>query len=149
MKTKTCSKCKEEKPRSKFNRRGKAGRNRGILRSQCKECEKGYGSQTPESVLARVYKSRQRNREWMWNYLLNHPCIDCGETDPIVLEPDHLDSALKTDTVARMVHNTYSIARIEKELKKCEIVCANCHRRRTAKQQGWFEGTPSGATGKN
>lgn len=140
MDTKVCSKCKKEKPRSEFNTRGKAQWNKGKLRSQCKVCEKSYQSQTPEKVLARVYATRKRNKEFLWKYLLEHPCIDCGETDPIVLEPDHLDPTQKTDGVSRLVHNTRSLAAIEAELDKCEIVCANCHRRRTALQQGWFSG---------
>lgn len=48
--------------------------------------------------------------------------------------------ALKIAGVSRLVHNSRSLAVIEAELEKCEIVCANCHRRRTATQQEWFVG---------
>ena len=32
----------------------------------------------------------------------------------------------------------YDGASLKQEIAKCEVVCANCHRRRTAKQFGWY-----------
>jgi hypothetical protein len=89
-----------------------------------------------DSILARSAKINQRNRELYLNYLLIHPCVDCGESDPVVLEADHVRD--KSYDVSRMIQG-WSWNRILQELKKCEIVCANCHRRRTAKSQGWFK----------
>jgi hypothetical protein len=68
-------------------------------------------------------------------YLKVHPCIDCRITDPVVLEFDHVEE--KDNEIMRMVHACYSWSRIETELKKCEVRCANCHRRRTYKQFGY------------
>ena len=66
-------------------------------------------------------------------YFKAHPCCDCGETDPVVLEFDHLrDKAF--EITAKLV--TYRWQRILDEIDKCEVVCANCHRRRTAKRRG-------------
>lgn len=62
--------------------------------------------------------------------------MDCGEADPIVLEFDHVRGE-KADNISRMVHGTRSIAAIQAEIDKCEVVCANCHRRRTAETQEW------------
>lgn len=56
-------------------------------------------------------------------------CIDCGETNHIVLDFDHLKD--KKYNVSRMIHDGFSWAAIKKEIAKCEVVCANCHRIRT------------------
>ena len=75
----------------------------------------------------------KENRERLWAFLLEHPCADCGELDPIVLEADHIGGD-KDNHVSTLVTRGCSWARIERELAKCEIVCANCHRRRTSKR---------------
>ena len=56
-------------------------------------------------------------------------CQDCGVTNPIVLDFDHLKD--KKYNVSRMIHDGFSWAAIKKEIAKCEVVCANCHRIRT------------------
>ena len=54
-------------------------------------------------------------------------CVDCGETNPLVLDFDHVRGN-KTMCISNMVRNCYSIESIKKEIKKCEIRCSNCHR---------------------
>jgi hypothetical protein len=56
-------------------------------------------------------------------------CTDCGENNPIVLDFDHLKD--KKYNISQMIHNGFSWKAISKEIKKCEVVCANCHRIRT------------------
>ncbi|SFR36592.1 hypothetical protein SAMN04488591_0692 [Microbacterium azadirachtae] len=80
-------------------------------------------------------KHRARNFELMIQYLLAHPCVDCGINDPVVLEFDHLPEFAKRFEIARAITaSTRSWATIAAEMAKCEVVCANCHRRRTAKR---------------
>lgn len=79
----------------------------------------------------------QRNREYTLNYLSTHPCVDCGETDSIVLQFDHTDPSLKTDRVANMVFNS-SLATLQSEIDKCEVRCANCHSRKTARDRKYY-----------
>ena len=74
--------------------------------------------------------ARIRNRKHTNAYLKEHPCIDCSEKDIIVLEFDHVRET-KLDSICRMVNNGFSIKRIDKEIAKCKIRCANCHRRKT------------------
>ena len=64
-------------------------------------------------------------------------CADCGINNPIVLDFDHLHD--KKYNVSRMIHDGFSWKAIAKEIQKCEVVCANCHRIRTSKQQGWYK----------
>jgi hypothetical protein len=42
--------------------------------------------------------------------------------------------------ITRMVTGGWSIARIEAEIRKCRVYCANCHRKITVEELGWFRG---------
>ena len=78
-----------------------------------------------------------RNRDLAYEYLSTHPCVDCGEADPVVLDFDHVDPAKKLWAVGKMLSRQASPA-IEREIAKCEVRCANCHRIRTATQFGSY-----------
>ena len=73
---------------------------------------------------------RKRNRRYVAEYLSAHPCVDCGETDIIVLEFDHVRDT-KYKEVSRLVTDARPIAVIAREIEKCEVRCCNCHRRVT------------------
>lgn len=75
-------------------------------------------------------KIRDERRQYVRDYLESHPCVDCGETDPIVLEFDHVRGD-KSANVSRIANNTCSVERLQAEIDKCEVRCANCHRRAT------------------
>ncbi len=83
---------------------------------------------------ARVNTHRIR----LYKYLESHPCVQCGETDPIVLEFDHIHQSSKTIAISNAVCNGWSWRRIVTEIEKCQVLCANCHRRKTAIQLGWY-----------
>jgi 5-methylcytosine-specific restriction endonuclease McrA len=83
---------------------------------------------------------RERNIGFMKEYLSDKACLHCGESDPIVLEFNHIDPASKRNTVSDMVRKGISIATLMAEIEKCEILCANCHRRHTTKQFGYHRG---------
>lgn len=103
---------------------------------KCRECNKAYQK---EHYLANkdIYyqKSREQKKkearikqEWLVAYFIDHPCVDCGESDLLVLEFDHLRD--KEYSISRLIQEG-SMDRLKKEVAKCEVVCANCHRRRT------------------
>lgn len=77
-----------------------------------------------------------RSREFIYEYLLAHPCVDCGEADPVCLEFDHLRD--KEHNISDMMRRGYGVDAIRDEIEKCEVVCANCHRRRTNHQFNWW-----------
>jgi hypothetical protein len=59
------------------------------------------------------------------------PCVDCGQSfDPCAMDFDHKDPRTKVQRVSRLV---CSWGRLIEEVQKCELVCACCHRLRTAK----------------
>lgn len=72
----------------------------------------------------------------MMDYLSEHPCVDCGESDPVVLEFDHLYD--KSANVSDM--QVVSLSRLAAEIAKCEVRCANCHRRKTAHELNYYDG---------
>ena len=79
-------------------------------------------------------RSRERNKkqlvvnkEYVDKVKSNSGCVDCGETNHIVLDFDHIDGD-KYKNISTMVHEYYSIDAIQKEIDKCEVRCANCHR---------------------
>lgn len=138
---KICTRCKLEQSLDEFNFKNKA---RGRLNSHCKSCSRNYIRQHYlRNTAYYLRKARLRNnkialisRQYIWDYLSKHPCTDCGETDPIVLEFDHISD--KRYDVSAFSRREASLAKLESEIAKCEIRCANCHRRKTAKQLGWY-----------
>ncbi len=121
-----------------FPKRGKKG-----LHPYCRDCKKIYDKEFYQKTIETRRKNkklnskeiRKRNTQYIWDYLKKHPCIDCNESDPIVLEFDHREN--KKYNVSEM--SVLSLEKIENEISKCDIRCANCHRRKTAKQFGWYE----------
>tara|TARA_R100001440_G_scaffold15358_1_gene26141 strand:+ start:4079 stop:4438 length:360 start_codon:yes stop_codon:yes gene_type:complete len=81
---------------------------------------------------ALLSKSEQRkwNREFVNRVKKMFGCIDCRESNVLVLEFDHVKGE-KVANIANMVHRPHSIKAIKKEMRKCEIRCANCHRIKT------------------
>lgn len=82
-------------------------------------------------------RSSSRNKQIRANvsaaineYKARHGCADCGEADPIVLDFDHVGTD-KEYSISDMVRAALSLDTIMREIAKCEVCCANCHRRRT------------------
>jgi hypothetical protein len=80
---------------------------------------------------------RERTKAKVISYLQTHPCVDCGETDVVVLEFDHVRGC-KERTISSMLVQGYSFAKILEEIAKCDVRCANCHRRKTALAGKWL-----------
>jgi hypothetical protein len=137
---KRCYACKIEKSLSDFPINAKRGDGHG---SMCTSCKKDYNASYYEQTKARhnpgrinrLRQARIEARQQVCVYLQEHPCVDCGETDIVVLDFDHQGD--KTAEINRMVHAGRPWSEILAEIGKCEVVCSNDHRRRTAKMFGW------------
>lgn len=138
---KQCYKCGATKQISDFQTR-KDGR----ISGDCRECHRAYMREhyamNKKKYLDKAKRHREaaidRTREIIWKYLISNPCVDCGETNPIVLDFDHKDPQKKSFNVTNkkiLVDDTA----LMNEIHKCEIRCANCHRIRTAKQFGYWK----------
>jgi hypothetical protein len=89
------------------------------------------------SVNTRIKKLRKENQDRIIEYLRSHPCVDCGETDIVVLEFDHV-RGVKKEAVGIMARS-YTWAAVAEEISKCEVRCANDHARKTAIAQKNFK----------
>jgi hypothetical protein len=75
---------------------------------------------------------RGRNLKFINKIKDESQCMDCGGKFHFTsMDFDHRESALKVMSVSSLVHLGRSIKTIKKEMAKCDIVCANCHRVRT------------------
>lgn len=83
------------------------------------------------SSLKRV--GRQKRRDWIQKYKADHPCVNCGESDWRCLDFHH-STGKKEHCIANMVGPRYSFKKIEEEVHKCIVLCANCHRKEHANQ---------------
>lgn len=67
----------------------------------------------------------------------SNPCQDCGHKFPACcMDFDHRERKSKVKEVGYLVHASRSWQEIVRELAKCDLVCANCHRIRTKKGKG-------------
>lgn len=134
-----CSKCKIEKDIEEFAFRSKT---KNIRKRKCRTCTSRYGKKhykdNKKKYVARVRKNNNkyslRNKQYVLEYLLTHPCVDCGEDDIIVLDFDHKKD--KKSTISKMLKKGLSLSTIKNEIDKCDVRCANCHRRKTAEERG-------------
>lgn len=84
-----------------------------------------------DKLKLKQYVKYQRNKAWILAYKLAHPCVDCGETDPRCLDFDHRDPKTKLKGVATLVVCGIKLERVIAEVAKCDVRCANCHRKKT------------------
>jgi hypothetical protein len=136
-----CRVCKETKPLAEFPYRSVKRQTRHRI---CLLCQRIYTSdwylQNRKRHIANVEVRSRRVigelRSRVRDYLLDHPCVDCGETDPGVLDFDHLRD--KRADLSTLVLSAVSWGAVEAEIAKCEVRCANCHRSRTALIGGFY-----------
>ncbi len=137
---KICTKCGYKKTIEEFYYR-KTGIRANKYYEKCKECMKARGvsyyrlNHERQLRLALIRRAvyRKSTKEFL-NIIKNKPCLDCGKSfPPYVMDFDHKEGEKKEKEVARMVAGGWSLKNIQKEINKCDLVCANCHRIRTYK----------------
>lgn len=74
---------------------------------------------------------REAAATFVHQFLEQHPCVHCGQKDPVLLEFNHLDPASKSGNVSEMIRSGASLRRLQAEIGKCEVLCANCHQLHT------------------
>ena len=121
VKTKICTTCRESRDLSRYYvRKNKKGEPYRV--TICKECRTKHEMHRYHRV-----------RKFIWDYKAEHPCVDCGEANPIVLEFDHINKEEKKFTIGH-APQTHSKKQLNEEIAKCEVRCANCHKKRTFAQ---------------
>ncbi len=120
-------------------------RNKTYLRWRCNECQKKR--QRASVAKNRLeYNRRHANRaqlrhrlhmQKVVDYLRKNLCMDCGETDWMVLQFDHVRDQKTFMISYGLSHRTWEA--IEAEIAKCDVRCANCHIRKTIERSGWLK----------
>lgn len=142
MESQRCGSCGLVKPIAEFNLRSRITLTR---HTTCRQCQSGFKrnfyNNNRQAYLrtsaGQKAEAIQRNRTLIREYLSAHPCVDCGEADVVVLEFDHLRG--KERSISQVVIDGVSWEKIEREIEKCEVRCANCHRKKTAQERGWYK----------
>ena len=118
-----CSKCGKTKALSSFQMSYRTERKRWSREGVCKACVSIRGKE----------KNKNHNldvRKYVFDYLKTHPCVDCGETNVLALEFDHLHSK-KFDIGTALGRSTKLANRVKSEITKCVVRCSTCHRIKT------------------
>lgn len=134
-----CSRCKQEKPFEAFNFKIKQ---LGLRQYTCRDCTR---LQIRNHYISnRIYylnkakkrnsKLRQKAYKYIGEFLSTHGCVDCGEKDILVLEFDHKDRAKKSFEINKILRARLTFKKLIEEISKCDVRCANCHRRKTERE---------------
>ncbi|HYI44478.1 MAG TPA: hypothetical protein VE174_03325 [Actinomycetota bacterium] len=137
--TKRCGRCGRHKSMEEFAWRRKWRNQRD---NYCRPCRADYKQEHYaknrqryiDNAAKRTQKVVEERTLMLLEYFRNHPCADCGERDPVVLEFDHLGE--KNFALSYGIRN-HNWQRVLEEIARCDVVCSNCHRRRTARRGGF------------
>lgn len=135
---KICPKCQNNLEQDEFNWKIKDVKRA----SYCKNCSRKYiKNHYDNNRKYYLEKAKRRNKnlknqlqEYLFNYLNNSECADCGEKDILVLEFDHREKIEKSYNISHILRNSMTLDKLTDELEKCDVRCANCHRRKTEKE---------------
>jgi len=94
-----------------------------------RECRRKWYKNNQDSEKAHVYRRKRKIKNWYKELKRNLKCETCGESHPATLDFHHKNSKEKESQIPYLVRGGYSIERIKKEVNKCKILCANCHRK--------------------
>jgi hypothetical protein len=104
-----------------------------MTRIRDKEKQRGYErawyARNRAKVIAKAREKKQLILAWYREYKSTLSCIRCGESDPITLDFHHRDPSQKDFLPSRAVYNGWGIRRLKEEMAKCDVLCANCHRK--------------------
>lgn len=140
---KVCTKCEKEKKLDDFAFKNKI---KGTHKAVCRTCVSNGDKQRyysdhkafREKRNLEVKSRRVRNMKFIINYLKTNYCVDCGNDNFMCLDFDHRDKETKLSIIADLARCS-SLERIQNEIDKCDVRCANCHRIRTAKQFEYYK----------
>lgn len=115
-------------------------RGNGGYRYSCWDCWRKYQNSRYDEGKSAHYRTEFRNkaRQFVYDFLKEHPCVDCSESNICCLDFDHV-KGVKFNNIQKMVRDCFSIEKIKLEIEKCEVRCANCHRKKTAKDFNWYK----------
>lgn len=129
MATKKCTRCGCVKDIDEFYDKpsNTDGKNK-----TCNKCLNYYSENHYVNNKETYLKNGQRRKTFLKQFInrvkRRTVCPICGEKRYWVLEFHHKDKKEKEFNIAKMANYGYSIKKIKEELRKCIIICANCHK---------------------
>lgn len=163
---KVCSECGEKKRMADFalntGWRKKRAADPTRYKHKCKKCSRAPSaiavdpgfkphrtrapakpkSKAEKRAAAAKYKrkARRETRIRALRYLAEKGCCECGSHDPRILEFDHIDTDEKSADISRLLADGFSwgAEKLRAEIRKCRVICANCHRKHTIIQQEYY-----------
>lgn len=131
MKTKVCNKCNTEKSIDDFNDRKL--KTKTVKQSICKKCQSDYSKnhfqKNKEYYYLKKKKYSEEYKKWFEELKSNLSCECCGYNKCIgALDFHHVDINTKEKNIAEMIASQTSKLVVLEEIKKCTVLCANCHR---------------------
>jgi transcription elongation factor Elf1 len=130
MENKICSNCKNEKEITLFPFRNKVKNVRHNICGECwKEVRRISYNNNKDTTLERNKRNNNKTKQWYDEYKSTLECLECGENHISCLDFHHTDRNSKEFNISSLLFSTYSIETIKKEIEKCVVLCANCHRK--------------------
>ena len=132
MENRICSECQKDWPITEFRVRRIKGQ--PYLDRRCNRCRRNsvreYTKKNRQEITNKVARNRHRVLEYINEAKRNKPCMDCGGIFlPCAMDFDHRPDEHKEFSVSQM--RSFSFQKIDEEIAKCDLVCANCHRVRS------------------
>lgn len=90
---------------------------------------KRYYIEHQELEKKRIFGRRDKIVEWMREYKSKLTCVKCGEATTACLDFHHRDGKTKDISIAMFRQKGWGIEHIKREMEKCVVICANCHRK--------------------
>lgn len=137
---KICTVCKVEKDENDFGWRKQPHKRHAACRDCARKRDNEHYANNHQRRVAVRQQSKintTRNRQWLYDFLLTHPCVTCGETRIPCLQFHHVSPNEKDYAPSQM--RMFALERIQEEVAKCIVLCANCHAVITAEQFNWYK----------
>ena len=96
-------------------------------KEELRKYRREWYNRNKEHAISKI-KERQRNLQiWLDERKKTLKCVECGMNHIACLHFHHLDPKKKESSLAKVARKGWSIKKIEQEISKCKVLCANCH----------------------
>jgi hypothetical protein len=131
MKTKICKKCNLELPLDDEHFASRYDRKEKTYQWICRKCQAEYRKlhyqKNKQKYIDKAKKFTKSMVDWFFEYKKGLKCKVCGENRYWVLDFHHRDKNEKEIEISSLYRNG-NRKKLLKEIEKCDVLCANCHR---------------------
>jgi hypothetical protein len=105
----------------------KAWREKNI--NKVRKYRRDWYTKNSDHAKAKVTERRLELKRWFKELKSSMKCNRCPENNPVCLDFHHIGKDSKDANLNEAVHRGWSKQRVLDEISKCEVLCANCHRK--------------------